>query len=249
MKIILIIIAFTCTVSVYGNHTIIPDSTVRYTKTIEPNRLDASDSVSHKTRLDKRFFGDFNARLEFLLEPPFKSTIGLRIYKMPNNTSFMLEAKRVSNYQEINKQVDAEFPTENTNANVFLALSKAEQQRRLDYNEKVYEKRSQERLKLFKTESITIPLSDSLANKLYDKTTELLRAALLVGKSPYTIFDGETMTYRCVVDDNEVWTLKYHVPEGDFKALSDLFRRMIADVEAGTFDEAKYLKMLGDGSL
>lgn len=57
------------------------DSSVRYTKTIEPNRLDASDSVSGKTGLDRRFFGDFNARVEYLLE-----RCGSRIIKPLKNS-------------------------------------------------------------------------------------------------------------------------------------------------------------------
>ena len=220
------------------------DSTVRYTKTIEPNRLDSSDSVVSKTGLDRRFFGDFNARLEYLLEPPFKPTIGLRIFKMPRDTSFVLEVKRVANYNEVNEQLRKEFPTLSTRMEEMDRLPKAEQQQRLAHNESVYRRQWVERPKRYKIEAITVPISETLTNGLYDKTTKLLRAALLVGKSPYTIFDGEIMTYRCVVDDNELWTLRYHVPEGEYKALSDLFRRMIADVEAGTFDEAKYIGAL-----
>lgn len=220
------------------------DSSVRYTKTIEPNRLDTSDSVSGKTGLDKRFFGDFNARLEYLLEPPFKPTIGLRIFKLPRDTSFMLEVKRVANYNEVNEQLRKEFPTLSTRMEEMDRLPKAEQQQRLAHNESVYRRQWVERPKRYKIEAITVPVSDSLIDRLYCATVGLLRAALPVGKTAGTIFDGETATFRCVVNDNELWTLRYHVPEGEYKILSDLFRQVIADVEAGTFDEKKYVEML-----
>lgn len=220
------------------------DSSVRYTKTIEPNRLDTSDSVSGKTGLDRRFFGDFNARVEYLLEPSFSPTLGLRIYKMPGDTSFVLEAKRVSNYQEVNEQLRKEFPLIGISINDISSISQEESNRIMAHNRDMMAKTFAERLKRYAIEVKSTPIHDSLANKLYDKATKLLRAALPVGKSPYTIFDGETATFRCVVNDNELWTLRYHVPEGEYKALSDLFRQMIADVEAGCFEEGKYIQSL-----
>lgn len=220
------------------------DSSVRYTKTIEPNRLDTSNSVSGKTGLGKRFFGEFNARVEYLLEPSFSPTLGLRIYKMPGDTSFVLEAKRVSNYKEVNEQLRKEFPLVGISINDISSISQEESDRISAHNRDMMAKTFAERLKQYQIAAISIPVSDSLADRLYEKTVDLLRSALPVGKSPYTIFDGETATFRCVVNDNELWTLQYHVPERDFKILSDLFRQMIADVEAGAFDEGKYLQSL-----
>lgn len=220
------------------------DSSVRYTKTIEPNRLDTSNSVSGKTGLGQRFFGDFNARVEYLLEPSFSPTLGLRIYKMPGDTSFILEAKRVSNYKEVNEQLRKEFPLIGISINDISSISKEEHDQILAHNTEMYKKSSQARLKRYQIAAIHIPVSDSLADRLYEKTVDLLRSALPVGKSPYTIFDGETATFRCVVNDNELWTLRYHVPEGEYKTLSDLFRRIIADVEAGCFEEGKYIQSL-----
>ena len=220
------------------------DSSVRYTKTIEPNRLDASDSVSGKTGLDRRFFGDFNARVEYLLEPSFSPTLGLRIYKMPGDTSFVLEAKRVSNYQEVNEQLRKEFPLIGISINDISSISQDESNRITAHNLDMMAKTFAERLKRYAIEVKSTPIHDSLANKLYDKATKLLRSALPVGKSPYTIFDGETATFRCVVNDNALWTLRYHVTEGEYKALSDLFRQVIADVEEGCFEEGKYIQSL-----
>lgn len=62
-------------------------------------------------------------------------------------------------------------------------------------------------------------------------------------KTDSNIKDGDEAVFRCVVED-ELWTLKYHEPEGEYKTLSDLFRQIIADVEAGTFNESKYLEAL-----
>lgn len=53
-------------------------------------------------------------------------------------------------------------------------------------------------------------------------------------------------TQEVTISDTFADRIKYHVPEGEFQTLSDLFRQMIADVEAGSFDEAKYSGLLGN---
>lgn len=228
------------TVSTVFAQEINRDLAVRYTKTIEPNRLDSSDSMDSKTGLDKRFFGDFNARIEYLHNPK----TGLRVYKLPGATSFVLEVKWVSNYKEVNEQLNKEFPMKGISINDISSISKEESDRITAHNRDMLAKTFAERLKRYKIEAITAPISDSFADGLYDKTVSLLRTALPVGKSPEAIFGGDMVTFRCVVDDNEVWTLRYHVPDGEYKTLSDLLQAMIADVEAGTFDENKYIEAL-----
>ena len=76
-----------------------------------------------------------------------------------------------------------------------------------------------------------------------DETLRLLRAAQDTLSMPGLIFDGNTMTFRCTADDT-LWSLRYHVPEGAFKQLSDLFLQMAADVREGCFDPNAYLRQL-----
>ena len=60
---------------------------------------------------------------------------------------------------------------------------------------------------------------------------------------PAGIFDGTTVTFRCIVDD-EVWTLTIHEPKGDIRIFSDLCRQIITDAEADKLEESEYIKIL-----
>ena len=214
--------------------------------------MDASDSVVGKQRLDRWFFGDFNARVEYLLEPLFSETFGGRIYRGATDTAYVLEVKRVANYKEVEEQLQKEFPRVGTSVTDFAGLSAQEQQTRLAHNRKMRRAMAAERLKRYWIETHSIPISDRLADRLYTAAKEGV-FNVMPEKKRYTedgseiittkICDGDVATFRCVVDD-AVWTLRYHEPEGRLKTLSDLFRAMIADVGAGTFDEAKYLDAL-----
>lgn len=55
--------------------------------------------------------------------------------------------------------------------------------------------------------------------------------------------DGYEVAFRCVVED-EVWSLRIHMPMGDVEKFSDLCRQIITDAGADQFDESKYLKLL-----
>lgn len=221
-----------------------PDSTVRYTKSVEPNRIHAADSLNNRKGLERLFSGDFNARLEFFFNPSFGPALGFRLFKTPNDTSVVAEIKWVFNYKEVNKQLNEEFPTKGYRPDDII--SEEEHDRMATHNREMYEQTVKERLKRYKTKSTRIPISNTLADELYTKTLSLIDSAQWVGKSPFTIFDGERAIFRCVVNDNELRTLNYHVPEGDAKKLSDLFLLMIADAEANKFDQAKYLESLGN---
>lgn len=261
MKISLLSAVALCAVSgaIAGNPSL-PDGrrlperieTTRFSRTVGPNRMDASDSVVGKQRLDRRFFGDFNARVEYLLEPSSSETFGCRIYRGATDTAYVMEVKRVANYKEVEKQLQKEFPSIGIPAEDFFSTPKEEHERILAHNRKMWRAMAAERLKRYRIEAHSIPISDRLADRLYETTREGIRS-VEPEKKRYTadgdeittvIFDGAVATFRCVVDDDMVWVLRYHAPTGELKRLSELFRAMIADVEAGTFDEAKYLGLL-----
>lgn len=148
-------------------------------------------NMNSKIGIEKRFFGDFNAKVEYFLDPSFLPNVGFRIYRDSLDITYLLEIK------------------------------------------------SKDR----KSDSITsniVPVSDIFADSVYAKTVQAIKTFTVTGK-PLVPFDGYWATFRCVVGA-EVWTFTVKTPFGDVRKLSDLFRRMIADVEAGTFDEAKYLE-------
>ena len=188
----------------------IPDTTNRYRKAVE-----ADPMALAKTAWDERFFGDFHAEVEFLIEP----TCGMRLFR-ESDGSWMLEVKRVTN----RKEVDAQLAEQNA-----------------QYNQKMVRSAAAEQLKQYRIESRRIPVSDDWSKQLYARTVEQVGTAL-PGPVEVTCFGGHELTFRCKTEENGVWTLKCLMPEGELKALSDLYRRMIADVENGTFEEQKYVE-------
>lgn len=235
-----------------GRHLPERIETTRLTRIIEANRTsDGSYNVASKSDEGRLLFGDFNARVEYLLEPSFSASLGCRIYRGATDTAYVLEVERVANYKEVEEQLQKEFPIVGTSVTDFAGLSAQEQQTRLAHNRKMWRAMAAERLKRYRIEAHSLPIADRLADRLYAATREGIRS-VVPEKKRYTedgnemitvIRDGDVATFRCVVDD-AVWTLRYHAPEGEAKALSELFQTMIADVVAGTFDEAKYLDAL-----
>lgn len=150
-------------------------------------------NVESKKGIEKRFFGDFNAKVEYFVDPSFRPIVGFRIYLDSLDTSYLLEVK-----------------TKDRKSDTIV--------------------------------SRIIPVSDTFADSMYAKTVTTIDTYTAKGK-PAMIFDGDMITFRSVVG-SEVWTFTIHEPDGKIKKTSDLFRQIIADVEAGTFDEAKYLEAL-----
>lgn len=222
----------------------------RYSKTIESNRTAAGmynlDSKSDNERL---LFGDFNAPVEFLFVPSFDGISGWRIYRDSLDKGYLLEVKRVTNWEEVNDQLNAEFPSDRE----VRTITQAQWEEQKKQMKESRERRREEWLRRQKVRTESVPISDTLAERLKAAITGAIGRAQPVEKKSSKsgddikivkiIKDGDEAVFRCIAGD-KLWTLKYHVPEGDFKALSDLFRQMIADVEAGTFDEAKYIGAL-----
>lgn len=152
-------------------------------------------NVESKKGIEKRFFGDFNAKVEYFVDPSFRPIVGFRIYRDSSDTAYLLEVKAKDRKSDT-------------------------------------------------IVSQLIPVSDIFADNIYTKTVNTIDIYTAKGK-PAMVFDGDMITFRSVVGA-EVWTFTIHAPSGDTKKTSDLFRAMIADVQAGTFDEAKYIKILKD---
>lgn len=74
-----------------------PVEAVVFTKTIEQNFIRTDDktkkeyNLAGKQHLEKLFFGDLNAQVEYLMIPPFAGAYGLRIVKTGQNASYKIE--------------------------------------------------------------------------------------------------------------------------------------------------------------
>lgn len=217
----------------------------RATKTIEDNFAKDTSAFKgynfdSKTPTERLFFGDYNAPFEFYVTPSFEGAYGFRIFRNPVNFSWMFEMKRVLNWDEVDKKIQQEFPHQI----IQVALSQGldgEAWRQM--NRTIWAKQAEESAKLYEVKTVSFPIADSLARKLYANVFIALATAPPEIKGQ-GVRDGILVTFRCVVDD-QVWTLNYHEPdEGDFLKLTDICTQMVNDAEAGNFDTAKYLEML-----
>lgn len=212
----------------------------RYVKTILPDyTADGECNFENKNEEERLLFGDFNAPAEFFFAPSFDGICGLRIYQDSLNQGYLLEAKRVTNWEEVNDQLKAEFPSDRKVSTITLAQWET-QKKQMEANKA---RKREEWLRRQTIFTQAVQISDTLAVRFYETVAKAIEKARKELKTNAIINDGDEAVFRCVVGD-ELWTLKYHVPEGEYKVLSDLFRAMIADVESGTFDETKYLEAL-----
>lgn len=196
------------------------------------------DNVDSKKGIEKLFFGDFNAKVEYFVEPAFYPATGFRICRDSLDQSYLLEVKWVANYEQVRDQVQTEFPSRNTS----IDLPEKQLEENVAYNRKIWSKQGEEKLKRYRIETKGITISDAFAELVHAKTFTTIDTFRSKGR-PRLMFGGGWTTFRCV-QDWDVWMLAIQIPAGDMKKLSDLYRQMMADVEADRFDEAHYLHLL-----
>lgn len=211
---------------------------IRYFKTVEPNRTaDGRYNLSGKRYdVEKLLVGDFNALVEYFYAPSFDGAASLRIYRDSLNQTYLLENKRITNLEEVNDYINKTYPPDNKVRTLTLAQWEEIRERSRKINESI----NKDRLSRYRILTRTIPIGDSLADRIYGAVKQVVGNARKELKMEGLITDGYTAIFRCVLGD-ELWSLNYHIPEGKYKTLSDLFRQMIADVEAECFEEEKYI--------
>lgn len=188
-------------------------------KIIENNiiLLDSTFNLNSKGDLEKKFFGDFNAFVEFFYDPyTYGSALGFRIVKGKSDSSYVLEVKNISNFQEAQKETH---------------------KLRDSYQ---YE----EMKKLFKIETRSFFISNHFAEELYKEMVSLIDN-YKVKRVPQDYYYGcYNVAFRTVSGD-EVWSLNIHCPRvGDALKMSDLCRQILTDARANKLDESKYLTIL-----
>lgn len=206
-------------------------------------------NVESKNVWEKRLFGLTNAEIEFSVVPSFAEAYGLRLQK-DKDSVFQLEVLRISNWNEIEELMRQKYPIVNipselTNSPLYEDVVKIINK----HNTKMYNNQTKEKenMDLYEVTATSVSVSDRFAKKLYTKIITFIMdfkggdmpvGALVVG-------DGEYVTFRGIAD-NDVWTLLISNSGFTDEAymLSGLCKKIINDIEAGGFDEEKYLKEL-----
>ena len=210
--------------------TVAFSQSTRFLKRVENNyssdlvrlngKPDGYFNLDSKTEVEKLFFGDINAGIEFYVSPSTEANYGFRILKKPSD----------------------EFPWQRASANRYI--SEDSSVRLAQHNQAMLAEREKERPKRYQVETESIPVTDSFAEKLHERFVSSIDHFKGTGR-PGKVLDGEETTFRCVVGD-DVWTLTVSKTEGNILELSDLCKRIIEDAEAGRFDESKYIGRLED---
>ncbi|MDR0833075.1 MAG: hypothetical protein LBN93_02660 [Candidatus Symbiothrix sp.] len=214
----------------------------RFLKRVEYNILAPGIyNFNSKTDVEKLFFGDYNAMIEFFIEPSFEGSYGFRIVK-DSLDNYSLEKKRISNWEKINKELSAEFPTKGIPAGRIATITKEESAQNAKYNQEMWQKQKEEALKRYVVATQSVPIGDKFAEKLYHTVTTAIDGFVGKGIPPF-ITDGYEVTFRCVVED-EVWTLTVHAPQGYIGKLADICKQIIKDIEMGHLDESEYITLL-----
>lgn len=172
-----------------------------------------------------------------------RRSMRMRITEGTDDSTDTLEAMHVINYWEVEDSLSKAYPLIGLPAERFFHLSQQESDSILQYNRTQTRRHFAAQYAAYRIETVQKPIPREMAERVHAETLHLLRAAQDTLSMPGLIFDGNTMTFRCTADDT-LWSLRYHVPEGAFKQLSDLFLQMAADVREGCFDPNAYLRQL-----
>ena len=218
-----------------------------YTKTVEYNLLRPIIGYNYNSKSDveKLFFGDFNASVEFFYSSDGGVYSGFRIIRDTLKMSYFLEIKNVSNYREAARAASNKYPSLKISPEKMLSLPKdsADQIRKqIGENTENYFK---EMHKLFKIESRSFPISNQFAEKLHEKMVSVIDN-FKAGGVPSFINGGYSVTFRAAVDDNELWTLKIHMPTGKSLRWSDFCIQIIKEKDSEKIKESTYIKLLDD---
>jgi hypothetical protein len=194
-----------------------------------------------KTDMEKLFFGDFNASLDFFVRPSFEGAYGFRIVQ-DSLDNYLLETKRISNWGKIEKELESDFPLKGIPGERISTVPGQEIDANAEYNREIHAKRNEERLKSYEIATQSFPVTQEFANKLQDAVSAAIHNFKEKGR-PEGINGGYTVTFRCVVED-ELWTLTVRMPNGYIGKLTDICKLIIKDAETNDLDESKYIPVL-----
>ena len=214
-----------------------------FIKRIENNKIvDWQYNLSSKSAVEKLFFGEINAPIEFFYHPSFEGAYGFRVMKDSLNNCYMLEIKLISNYEEAHKEALNKNKSIGIPANMMSSMPKDIRELIAEHNKAVNSKYFEELPKLYKIKTLVFQISEQFAGKLHKKMVFFIEN-FVVKDLPHVINDGYDVTFRTVVE-YEVWSLSIHVPQGKAEKLSNLCRQIVKDAIDNKLDESKYMSIL-----
>lgn len=229
-----------------------------YLKRIENNIRGAigNYNMRSKSDIEKLFFGDFNAPIEFCYSPSSEVDpcipSGFRIYRDSLNSSYVLEVKHILNYREAAEEATKEVKSEqkrqelNIPISLFDSLPRDVSNKVWEYNQSIYshnvyyEMYFKELPKHFKVEIQSIPISNQFAEKLYTIMVSFIDNFKAKGL-PLSSFDGYSVSFRTVVD-YDLWSLSIHMPGGNANTMANFCMEIIKDVNEDNFEESRLLE-------
>ena len=224
-----------------------------FKKLVEYSLLIEDSVYNHNSKdaLETRFWGVFNAPIEFFYENNYEilplgyaRKSGFRILADSAKTSYTLEIKFVTNADEAFKIADAktkpfgQLDARNFTEDEFSLLIK----NREDLMRKWLK---EETCRLYDIEEISFPISKQFAEKLNEKMFSVINKYNTRGLPPTRTVHGFNVTFRTVID-NVVWSLNITTPYENTRKMADTCIQMIVDAMANNFDETKYIKLLDD---
>lgn len=200
-------------------------------------------NVEVKKDIEKLFFGDFNAPVEYIFVPPFEGACALRIYNDSLKKTDILEIKYILNYVELQEEMEEEYPLIGFSS--FKEMKTSDWAR--EHNQEMTKKTYEEMFRRFQGKSICFPVSNQFAKAFFGRIVSFIDNFKATGVPPNIILHSYDATFRTVVED-EVWSLRICKPQSEALQLSDLFRQIIADKIKGEggINEDKYLKLLNE---
>jgi hypothetical protein len=191
-------------------------------------------NLKSKTDIEKLFFGNINAAVEFFIDPSFEDAYGFRLLRDSTNTSYVIEVKSISNRKDANSKSEKEFLSKSFPAHRTPLVSKEEMKQSASDNSN---KKDEESFQDYNIINISWPVKNEFADKLYSTIFSVIKNFVMKG-DPADILDGYTVTFRCVAGD-EVWTLIVQEPDGELLQLTNICKQLVEEIKNKHLDESK----------
>jgi hypothetical protein len=231
-----------------------PEYSIQFLKRIENNIIfsrleDILDdgsvrllcNLDSKTNIEKLFFGDINALVEFCFEPDFDAPFGFRILRdRLTGKSCLLEVKNIPNYEKVQQEVLKKYPTTGFSLERLESTPDSVLRQSAKHNNAQRQKQREERLALYTVNTVSLPVDNQFTETLYEKVVALIEN---FDSKQASRNKGYRVTFRYVVE-NEVRTLSISdEPQGDALKMINLCRQIVKDVETNNFQESKYMEL------
>lgn len=120
-------------------------------------KIEGRDNVRSKGVVEKLLFGNTNGNVEFYVCPSFEGAYGFRTVRDSSDT-FLLEIKRIANWKEAAEEAEKKYPTVGIPLTLISSLPQNIVNLTTDHNNAMWPLQEEERLKLYKVKSSSIPI-------------------------------------------------------------------------------------------